>query len=63
MGCREAPRLTATGKALKTHEAYGRMWLEIQPRGCVGIKPLRGCETLGAEGVGEANQRVNDRHI
>jgi hypothetical protein len=27
-GCREALRLTATEKALKAHEAYGRMWLE-----------------------------------
>jgi hypothetical protein len=28
VGCREALRLTATGEALKAHEAYGRMWLE-----------------------------------
>jgi hypothetical protein len=41
-GCREALRLAAAGKALKVREAYGRMWLEIQPRGCAGIKPLRG---------------------
>jgi len=27
-GCREAPRLAATGEALKAHEAYGWMWLE-----------------------------------
>jgi hypothetical protein len=28
VGCREALRLTATGEALKAHEAYGWMWLE-----------------------------------
>lgn len=31
---------------------------ETKPRGHGGIKPLRGWETLGADGVGEVNRRT-----
>lgn len=31
-------------------KAYGWMWHETRPRGSGGTKPLRGWETLGAEG-------------
>jgi hypothetical protein len=59
-GRREAPRLVERKKLWRS-KAYGRMRRETKPRGAGGMKPLRGCETLRAEGAGEVNRHVNDR--
>lgn len=49
------------GKSSEGPEAYERMWRETEPQGYAGTKPLRGWETLGAEGVGEASRRATIR--
>lgn len=54
-------RVLQTGNLSRPPEAYGRKWRETKPRGCAGIKPLRGWETLRADGAGEAIQHANDR--
>lgn len=55
---REVLRLVEWEKLWRPVEAYGREWLETEPRGVGGIKPLRGWETLRAEGAGEASRHT-----